>query len=100
MRPPSANRKVDRPGGRHPSEADWMRQALRIKTAAFRHGEVTGQESGARSKRDGWRQATGDQDLTSPPIRAGWALVSPTLCKSAVHSEVVRIHPCPPNSHE
>jgi hypothetical protein len=32
------------------------------------------------------------------PIRAGWALVSPTLCKSAVHSEVVRIHPCPPNS--
>ena len=31
-------------------------------------------------------------------FRAGWALVSPTLCKSAVHSEVVRIHPCPPNS--
>jgi hypothetical protein len=32
------------------------------------------------------------------PIRAGWASVSPTLCKSAVHSEVVRIHPCPPVS--
>src|ERR1700729_2801010 len=31
-------------------------------------------------------------------FRAGWALVSPTLCKSAVHSEVVRIHPCPPSS--
>jgi hypothetical protein len=43
-------------------------------------------------------RATGDQDLTSPPIRAGWALASPTLCKSAVHSEVVRIHPCPPVS--
>jgi hypothetical protein len=32
------------------------------------------------------------------PIRAGWALASPTLCKSAAHSEVVRIHPCQPSS--
>ena len=62
VRPPSAKRKVDRPGGRHPSEADWMPRALRIKTAAFRHnkrGEVTGRESGARSKRDGWREPLG-----------------------------------------
>lgn len=40
------------------------------------------------------------QTILSPcnQFRAGWALVSPTLCKSAVHSEVVRIHPCPPSS--
>jgi hypothetical protein len=43
-----------------------------------------------------WRQAV--RFGPPQPIRAGWALVSPTLCKSAVHSEVVRIHPCPPVS--
>ncbi len=70
---PSGTRQSEgRPAGRPASVGSGLdAQALRIKTAAFRHGEVTGQESGARSKRDGWRQATGDQDLTSPPINPG-----------------------------
>jgi hypothetical protein len=33
-------------------------------------GNVTGRESGARSNRDGWFCAIGDQDLTFPPVRS------------------------------
>src|ERR1700685_71357 len=71
--------------------------ALRQLLATFSQGGPGPRQSHKLLKAD---STAALQTILRPcnQFRAGWALVSPTLCKSAVHSEVVRIHPCPPSS--
>ena len=122
---PAIRQSEGQPAGRSASVGSGLdAQALWIKTTAFRHGESIRAAPDPRSKRVSgvkpWRSTRrlsanfsqlSRREVRDPgsliscsrrirlpplqPIRAGWALVSPTLCKSAVHSEVVRIHPCP-----
>ncbi len=104
--------KANRPGSRHRLECDWYALSrMSIVRSAFRQiirriGNVTGRESGARSNRDGWFLAIGDQDLTFPPnykrwevqVRTGWCRRrAVNAVPSGKRFDSVRFPPTPPS---